>query len=116
MNSSKIDKINGILYMVVVVIIVVCYILVFIGKRMFPYNRASIVATQVMDFFSFIIPVYISLYIIIAFNEINGKTQCSMSDIYLIRYAGVLVFITTFIPSLLEGIYVNIISNYVQTE
>lgn len=111
MNSSKIDKINGFLYMFVVVIIVICYILVFIGKRLFPYNRASIVATQVMDFFSFIIPVYISLYIIIAFNEINGRTHCSMSDIYLIRYAGLLIFITTFIPKALENIYTHVISN-----
>ena len=116
MNISKIDKINDILYKVSVVVIVICYILVFIGKNIFPDNKASIVASNVMDFLSFIIPVYISLYIIIAFNEINGRTKCSMSDIYLIRYAGVLVFITTFIPSLLEGIYVNIISNYVQTE
>jgi len=116
MNISKIDKINDILYKVSVVVIVICYILVFIGKNIFPDNKASIVASNVMDFLSFIIPVYISLYIIIAFNEINGKTQCSMSDIYLIRYAGVLVFITTFIPSLLEGIYANIISNYVKNE
>ena len=111
MNSSKIDKINGFLYMVVVVIIVVCYIVVFIGKHVYPDNVMSILATRVMDFLSFIIPVYISLYIIIAFNEINGKTHCSMSDIYLIRYAGVLIFITTFIPSLLENIYTHTISN-----
>ena len=116
MNISKIDKINDILYKVSVVVIVICYILVFIGKNIFPDNEASILASNDMDFLSFIIPIYISLYIIIAFNEINGKTQCSMSDIYLIRYAGVLVFITTFIPSLLEGIYANIISNYVKNE
>lgn len=110
MRIQKIDEINIFLYNFLVVILVVCYIFVFIINRIFPDNSLSITAKKVMDFLSFIVPVYISLYIIIAFNEINGRKSCSMSDIRLIRYAGILIFITTFIPPALWGVYNNIVS------
>lgn len=110
MKIQKIDEINIFLYNFLVVVLVICYIFVFIINRIFPDNILSIRAKKIMDFLSFIVPVYISLYIIITFNEINGRKSCSMSDIHLIRYAGILIFITTFIPPVLWGIYNNIVT------
>ena len=94
--------INEMIYYTLVFLLISSYILSFGMNIYFPNNNITNGISDVLDWVTIIIPIYVSLYLIITFNSFTGKKYCDILDINIIYRSGIIILITTALPSIMD--------------